>query len=61
MDQNLNNKFVFLEIADHTGQLLHKQECPTAMVGELITSWIGNNLDYKLRVTDKDGTILGSL
>jgi hypothetical protein len=60
MDSNLNN-IVILEIADSNDNLLHKQECPTAMIEKLAMSWLNNTRSYKFRITRLDGSKLGSL
>lgn len=53
--------FVTLEVLDTNGSVLHKQECPKAMVGYLALSWFNPIREYKFRIVDNTGVTLGQL
>ena len=61
MESNLKDMFVTLEVLDTNGSVLHKQECPKAMVGYLALSWFNPIREYKFRIVDNAGVTLGQL
>ena len=61
MDTNLSNQYVTLEINDKSGTLLHTQEVPGALIGQMLVSWgitAGADSLYKLVVKDSNGEII---
>jgi len=63
MGTNLSNQYVTLEVKDRLGTLVHTQEIPGALIGQMIVSWgIAHGADnfYKIDIKDSAGTVIDS-